>query len=641
MPTNDYSKNIVYLSKEQYQELITNETLTVNGQTITYNDNDIYVTPQAEPVTDVKINGTSIKSGETANIPVASSSTFGTVKVGNGLMINSTNVGQLDIRPTPPFIIKTGETESAAITVSTQHASVFYGLAKASGDTTQSQSSNAVGQYTDGAKASIQRMLGVTDLIAAEESSTATAAHAINSTFMMDGKLYRATSAIAIGDAVVEGQNCEVVKIEDAYATKKDTVLETTLSRGRRTIGEIGDSSIGFGEKVIASGQYSVAFGDKTISTGKASFSGGSNVIDTGNYTYGYGAGSYGNLAKLNGADEAITYTCTQGLNKLYVGMAIRYGSNVATIINLDENNNTITVDKTLGLIENDYIFYHDFNIHGSCSFGTGNNIITYASMQSAYGKNNVVDINGIYATIIGNGTSKDARSNAYALDWNGNGHFMGDVYVGANADSSGGTKLARLSDVQVNGTSILNNGIANIPYTSDANYGVMKTNPTFGIGSINGFAMIAAATIDNIKPGSNGNKPIVPLHQHESTFYGLAKAAGDTSQASSNNAVGTYTAGAKTAIKQMIGINVEDVQVNSTSVVSNGIANINLSNYATTTDTTAMDARITALEAEITSLRQALQSMLTPANAILTENNDVLTDEQGNPIESDVSSGG
>ena len=38
-------------------------------------------------------------------------------------------------------------------------------------------------------------------------------------------------------------------------------------------------------------------------------------------------------------------------------------------------------------------------------------------------------------------------------------------------------------------------------------------------------------------------------------TFYGLAKAAGDTTQASSNNAVGTYTDDAKTAIKTMIGV--------------------------------------------------------------------------------------
>ena len=44
-----------------------------------------------------------------------------------------------------------------------QHRSVFYGLACAAGDTTQSESSNPVGQYTDEAKAAIRAMLGMSD----------------------------------------------------------------------------------------------------------------------------------------------------------------------------------------------------------------------------------------------------------------------------------------------------------------------------------------------------------------------------------------------------------------------------------------------------------------------------------------------
>jgi hypothetical protein len=49
------------------------------------------------------------------------------------------------------------------------------------------------------------------------------------------------------------------------------------------------------------------------------------------------------------------------------------------------------------------------------------------------------------YAEIIGNGTAANARSNARALDWDGNEYLMGDVYVGCNSDSTGGTKLARI----------------------------------------------------------------------------------------------------------------------------------------------------------------------------------------------------
>ncbi len=46
------------------------------------------------------------------------------------------------------------------------------------------------------------------------------------------------------------------------------------------------------------------------------------------------------------------------------------------------------------------------------------------------------------YAVIVGNGKYNDP-SNAYSLDWDGNGHFKGDVYVGCNADGTGGTKLS------------------------------------------------------------------------------------------------------------------------------------------------------------------------------------------------------
>ena len=44
-----------------------------------------------------------------------------------------------------------------------------------------------------------------------------------------------------------------------------------------------------------------------------------------------------------------------------------------------------------------------------------------------------------------------------------------------------------------------------------------------------------------------------MPNNQHESAFYALAKAAGDSTQSSSSNAVGTYTESAKSAISDML----------------------------------------------------------------------------------------
>lgn len=186
-----------------------------------------------------------------------------------------------------------------------------------------------------------------------------------------------------------------------------------------------------------------------------------------------------------------------------------------------------------------------------------------------------------------------------------------------------------RIKDVQVNGTSIVSQGVANIPIASLDNLGVVKvaTNDSTTTGlkkNSSGQILIVPAASVNIKaPSSSDKRPIVPNTQHEATFYGLAKAAGDATQSASSNAVGTYTDGAKSAIQSMLDVpskdeasnliivsdteptetenklwinnddlaeysvptmidmntalagKVGDVQVNGTSVVSNGTANI------------------------------------------------------------------
>ena len=48
LPTN-YQKHIVYLSEAQKEELFETGSVTVGGVTVTYNENDLYVTPQAVP----------------------------------------------------------------------------------------------------------------------------------------------------------------------------------------------------------------------------------------------------------------------------------------------------------------------------------------------------------------------------------------------------------------------------------------------------------------------------------------------------------------------------------------------------------------------------------------------------------------
>ena len=119
------------------------------------------------PVNDVQINGTSIVSDGVANVPIASPNVLGTVKIGReGGVFGIKMVGlpgyegEICVNKADVSTSKAGRSEYKPITPYSQHAAAFFGLAKAAGDTTQSQSSNAVGQYTEEAKSAISEMLG-------------------------------------------------------------------------------------------------------------------------------------------------------------------------------------------------------------------------------------------------------------------------------------------------------------------------------------------------------------------------------------------------------------------------------------------------------------------------------------------------
>lgn len=151
--------------------------------------------------------------------------------------------------------------------------------------------------------------------------------------------------------------------------------------------------------------------------------------------------------------------------------------------------------------------------------------------------------------------TDADGQHSADVMD--------GDDYVLTAQDKSdiAGLVDVPVDDVQVNGISVVTDGVANIPVATNNNLGVVKTGSTIGILNTGEIGVIPA-TSNDVKAGTNGNNPITPTRQHASTFYGLAKASGDTTQAQSNNAVGTYTDEAKIAIKQMLGIKESNPQI-------------------------------------------------------------------------------
>ena len=117
--------------------------------------------------------------------------------------------------------------------------------------------------------------------------------------------------------------------------------------------------------------------------------------------------------------------------------------------------------------------------------------------------------------------------------------------------------RAQKVKDVQINDISVVTDGVAKIPMVL-TNYGrgLVQINSSYGIKTFgNGFIGINSADQNQEKLGVENNRPIVPSNQHISTFYGLAKVAGDTTQSASDNAVGTYTDEAKSAIKAMLDI--------------------------------------------------------------------------------------
>lgn len=86
----------------------------------------------------------------------------------------------------------------------------------------------------------------------------------------------------------------------------------------------------------------------------------------------------------------------------------------------------------------------------GSNSHAEGADTIAKGDAQHAQGKFNIADTANKYAHIVGNGTSNTARSNAHTVDWNGNGWFAKDVYVGGSGqDDDKAEKLVKASDLK------------------------------------------------------------------------------------------------------------------------------------------------------------------------------------------------
>lgn len=173
----------------------------------------------------------------------------------------------------------------------------------------------------------------------------------------------------------------------------------TDISRGRISGSTVGEGSFAFGSDVTAEGNTSHAEGTHTIAYGV-------NSHAEGEYTQATGPNSHAE-GDLTYAQAACTHAegCESSASGQY-SHAEGYGT---------------TADRKSQHVSGEY------NVRDSSG--------------TPFSR-------GAYAEIVGNGTASNARSNARALDWSGNERLNGTLYVGCNADSTGGTEVATKDDI-------------------------------------------------------------------------------------------------------------------------------------------------------------------------------------------------
>lgn len=514
-------------------------------------------------IKDVRIYpGASIVSGDIASIPIGSSSNYGILKVNRGV---SASNGVLDVYTALNSQIKQGTHQYNPITPSNQHFSVFYGLAKASGDTTQSQSSNAVGTYTDEAKGSIQHMLGTDNLAPYESDITADQAYAIGELFMLHGKLHRATAAINALDVFTVGTNCEVVNASDVFARDVQVDGTSVLNNGVANVPRASSSGYGVVRTRSERGTYINNEGYLAISRAytpecKNGSNGYMPIVPVNQHEstfYGLAKAS-GDTTQSSSSNAVGVYT-DEAKSSIKSMLSIMESGIEATDPNMDGN----VVINTTANLSDDYVKKTDYATtsnqqHGVIKVGLGlyadsTGTLTINPAGDSYVKAGetsyypLVPSRQHMATFYGlaKAAGADMASSSNAV-----GTYTDEAKTAIR------TMLGAVGDVQVYGTSVLNNGVANIPVASGSTYGVVKTKTTGGtnVDTVDHTLIISSASSSFVKAGANNYTPIVPLKQHEATFYGLTKAAG-VDMASSNNSVGTYTDAAKDAIQQMLGV--------------------------------------------------------------------------------------
>lgn len=200
----------------------------------------------------------------------------------------------------------------------------------------------------------------------------------------------KSSVVIELSDTLL--QNPPIIKVikmnieyMPTYLMPKD--LDILNSLGMNRVGKIGTGSISLGYNNVANNDFSTALGVNTEATAIATLAHGGICVASANYSHaeGYRTESSG------------MYSHAEGIMTLASGQGAH--------------------------VEGFYAVASGLRSHAEGSY-----TLASSQYQHVEGKFNVEDNANKYAHIVGNGTSKTARKNAYTLDWSGNGWYAGKL---------------------------------------------------------------------------------------------------------------------------------------------------------------------------------------------------------------------
>lgn len=203
--------------------------------------------------------------------------------------------------------------------------------------------------------------------------------------------------------AIIEGclvnNPSSYVEVNKASGLWSHAEGTSTTASGERSHAEgasttaSGDESHAEGFYTTASGQGSHAEGDSTIASGVDSHAEGTQSV----------ASSWSAHAEGSRTEASGYYAHAEGSRSEASG---------------DESH--AEGDSTIASGENSHAEGDSTTASGESSHAEGTGTIAAGNNQHVEGKYNIEDENGVYAHIVGNGTGKWGRSNAFALKWDG-----------------------------------------------------------------------------------------------------------------------------------------------------------------------------------------------------------------------------